>query len=71
MSKEYTPFKMKGFPQQVGVSPAKHLGHTPWTKSDHTVVDHAKAFVKDPIGTTKKVVKQTLTKIKKGKNPLK
>ena len=63
-------YKMKGF-SGFGNSPVKHLGHTPWTKSDHTVVDHAKAFVKDPIGTTKKVVKQTLTKIKKGKNPLK
>jgi len=46
-------------------SPAKHLNHGPWSNADHSIGDHAKNFMADPMGTTKKVVKQTAKKIKK------
>jgi len=43
-------------------SPAKHLGHYPGNNADHTIADHAKNFMADPMGTTKKVAKQTVKK---------
>ena len=50
-------------------SPAKHLGHGPFSNADHSIADHAKNFLADPMGTTKKVVKQTGKKVvRKTKN---
>lgn len=47
-------------------APLKHLSHGPFSNADHSIADHAKNFIKNPLGTTKKVVKQTTKKVKRG-----
>ena len=47
-------------------SPVKHYGHYPWTNADHSIADHAKNFIQDPVGTVKKELKTAYKKTKRG-----
>ena len=58
-------FVHRGFVHPGGVSPTKHLGHTPWGNYDHTVGDHVKEGVEKVKGGVEKGVKKVKKVTKK------